>query len=145
MSQDFRSLTLLASALTVATALLVSSAGAFVIKKGALVLRSGKANDAASYKNDSTDSNDKLQGVSALCSNGNSTKAKSKDLIRTDKSKSGLFQGDYGATQVSTVVSAGGSVASKPLKGNPNHCEISGLTVEKLKGVWSMCTAAGGC
>ena len=90
-------------------------------------------------------SNDKLQGVSALCSNGNSTKAKSEDLIRTDKSKSGLFQGDYGATQVSTVVSAGGSVASKPLKGNPNHCEISGLTVEKLKGVWSMCTAAGGC
>jgi hypothetical protein len=145
MSQDFCSLPRLAAALTVATALLVSSAGAFDIKKGALVLRSGKANEASSYKNESTDSNEKLQGVSALCSNGNSTKVKSKDLIKTDKSKSGLFQNDYGATQVSTILSAGGSVASKPLKKNPNHCEISGLTVEKLKGVWSMCTAAAGC
>ena len=145
MSQDFCSLPRLAAALTVATALLVSSAGAFDIKKGALVLRSGKANEASSYKKESTDSNEKLQGVSALCSNGNSAKARSKDLIKTDKSKSGLFQNDYGATQVSTILSAGGSVASKPLKKNPNHCEISGLTVEKLKGVWSMCTAAAGC
>jgi len=135
------------SAVILVAAVLAASPSAAKIKKGALVLRSGQVNDAASYKNEHTDSNDKLLHVSALCSPGASTKSKSADLIATDRTRgtSGLFANMYGATQASTIMSAGGTIESKPLKNNPNHCEISGLSVAKIKGVWSMWTLAGGC
>jgi hypothetical protein len=136
------------TALVLATAVLSSSADAAKIKKGALVLRSGAVNTDANYSNQDIDANGKLHFVSALCSPGNSNKGHSAALIATDMTRalSGLFAGAYGATQASTIINAGGTVVSKPvLPGNPNHCEISGLTVARMKGVWTMCTVAAGC
>jgi hypothetical protein len=135
------------SALAVTTAILTSSAAADGIKKGALVLRSGAVNTDASYRNEQKDANGKVHFVSALCSPDVSNKTNSAALIATDTThlQNGLFTGVYGATQASTIINAGGSVVTKPLKGNPNHCEISGLSVAKIKGVWTMCTAANGC
>ena len=129
------------SALAVATTLLGSSAEAAKIKRGALVLRSGAVNLNASYSNEHRDANGKLHFVSALCSPGVSNKDNSAALIATDTTRgvTGLFAGTYGATQASTIINAGGAVVSRPVPGNPNHCEISGLAVAQIKGVWTMC------
>lgn len=134
------------SVIIFASSALIEPAGA-QIKKGALVLRSGAVRTDASYNNEDRDPNGKLMHVSALCSPTNSTKSKSAALIATDTTHvaNGLFVANYGATQASTIINAGGTVVSKPVTGNPNHCEISGLTVAKIKGVWTMCTAAAGC
>jgi len=131
-------------------ALLLSSTvpvHAFDIVKGALVLRSGLANTDGAYTKEDTDPNNKLRNVSALCSSAVSSKEHAITLIQTDTTRgaTGLFAGNFGATQASTIVNAGGSVVSKPVTGNPNHCEISGLTVSKMKGLWKMCTLAAGC
>jgi hypothetical protein len=116
------------------------------IKKGALVLRSGAANTEISYQNEATDENGKLQNVSALCSPKASSKSKSEQLVKSDmtRKKTNLFQGIFGATQASTIIGSGGTVVSVPLSRNPNHCEISGLKIGQIKGIWSMCTGPNG-
>jgi hypothetical protein len=134
------------SMLIFATAALIQPADA-QIKKGALVLRSGAANSKANYNGQDTDPNGKLQHVSALCSPDNSNKSKSNSLIASDTTHAAnhLFTDNYGATQASTIINAGGNVVSKPLPGNPNHCEISGLTMAKMTSVWAMCNVNRPC
>ncbi|MFP6800893.1 MAG: hypothetical protein VCA39_17495 [Pseudomonas sp.] len=109
----------------------VSPAQAEDVAKGVLIVRGGAANTNANYDKEDQDSNGRLRQVSALCASSGSQTAAA--LVATDTTR---VWGAYMSGNTTTVINLGGHVVKDPLRGNPNHCLINGLTLSQIKGMW---------
>lgn len=108
------------------------------VPKGALVVRYGAANTDINYENQQGYP-ENLQSVSALCSqkNSNVNAGTVSELIKTD-SKHPKDLKKAGGANASALINQGATVVKNPLKGNPNHCLISNISVKRIKGVWQI-------
>ena len=104
---------------------------------GWLMARSGAANTNANYDDEDADINGKLERVSALCMKVDPVTAASvQAFVQTDTTRNWGQGPNWWISSASTATGQGAKVVQNPLKGNPNHCLISGLTVAKIKGIW---------
>jgi hypothetical protein len=104
------------------------------VPKGYLVVRDGATTTNANYANQDTDSNDRLQRVSALCADLSDTAGNVAALIATDGTHA--WGAAHGVSRASTVINLGGNVVIDAQTNNPNHCLISGLKLSQIKGIW---------
>lgn len=100
-----------------------------------LVVR-GKTNDAMAnhrnnYAHEEISIDGVLSGVSALCGTKGTTAAA---LVTTDQTRT-WNAGTYMSVSTRTLAKHA-TVRAAPLKNNPNHCEIDGITVKELTGLW---------
>jgi hypothetical protein len=100
--------------------------------KGWLLVRSGVANDKLNYDKEDSDSNGKLERVSALCAKWDTNDVQG--LINTDTTR--VWGVNRGVSNTTTAINLGGNVVIDALPGNPNHCLINGLTLPQIKGIW---------
>lgn len=123
--------------LVLGAALLIGSLTAYAedVPKGVTVVRGdaygAAANEADNYKKETTNLNDQLEDVSALC--GKKPRDTAAALVATDQSR---VWGHHMSAKSTTLIKAGGRIAYTPMPNNPNHCSIRGLTINQLKGVW---------
>ncbi len=98
--------------------------------KGWIMVRAGAANTDANYAKEERNINGKLEQVSVLCAPPGT---RPQNLVATDHTRK---WGTYMQGRVASVVNYGGVVLKDPLKNNPRHCLINGLTLGQIKGIW---------
>lgn len=98
--------------------------------KGWIMVRAGAANTDANYAKEERNINGKLEQVSVLCA---PPETSPQDLVATDHTRG---WGAYMQGRVTSVVNYGGVVLKDPLKNNPRHCLVNGLTLGQIKGIW---------
>lgn len=120
-------------ALTMACGAVAAPPGA--VENGYIILRDfrfDKANTDINYEGQDSEG-DKLENVSALC--GTPALNKPGPLIATDHTR--VWRAEYMISNTTTINKLGGWVRKAPMAGNPNHCEINGLTKAQIKGIWA--------